>query len=131
MVVGVGDLTIGDPNDSVSIASKRNGMPKYWTVNPIANVACWPAPGSTTAIGEKPRVRVPHGITWSMTVPNHRHARHCIEQCFKLGFGNVHRTRLVNHDDRAWSCTTSREDSSLGIGKQSFEVGPPGTSDLG
>jgi hypothetical protein len=82
VIVGVRHLSISDPNDSVSTSSQPEGIPKNGTVDPIAHVACRPAPGSTTTIGEEPCVRLPDGIPGSMAIPNDRDARHCVKYCF-------------------------------------------------
>jgi len=90
VIVGVGHLSIGHPHDSVSISPQRDGVLQNGTIDPITNVACRPALGSTAPIGEKPRVWMPHGIAWSMAVPNDGDAWYFVEQRFKLGLGNVH-----------------------------------------
>jgi hypothetical protein len=79
VIIGVSHLSIGDPNDSVSVSSQPEGVPKDGTVDPIAHVACGPALGSTTTIGEEPGVRLPDGITGSMAVPNDSDTGHGIK----------------------------------------------------
>ena len=52
VIVGVGDLPIGDPNDSISTAPKREGVTECGTIDPIPDIPEGPPLCPTSPIGE-------------------------------------------------------------------------------
>ncbi|NBV26411.1 MAG: hypothetical protein EBR99_03765 [Actinobacteria bacterium] len=80
VIIRVSHLSIGNPNNSISIPSQPYGVLKYGAIDAVSNVARRPTLCSTTPIGQEPRIRPPHRIARPMAIANDGHARNYIKE---------------------------------------------------
>ena len=127
MIVRVGDLTVGNPDDGLVRLTLRESPSKYRTIDSVSDVARRTLRRYRAAIAQQPRVGRRATITGSMTVTNDERVRcAAYEIVERVGF-EVHRARLIDHDDPAVMTPTLGEGASMIIGKKTSRITQRGT----
>lgn len=71
VIVGVGDLTVGNPDNLLPWLPASEGEPKRRTINPVSDVPRRESVRSATAISQEPRVRRVRSVAGSVAVAHH------------------------------------------------------------
>ena len=128
MVVRVGHLPVGDPDEGLRAATVREGPPQHGTVDPVADVAGPTRHGQATAVGEDPRVGRRTTVPRPMAVANDERPGCVAYQSSSSSSSQLHRSRLVDDHDAAAEPLRPGEGASLLVGDQAPGVahGRPG-----
>src|SRR5665213_1811393 len=111
MIVGISDLTIGDPDDWLRALSVAKRPLEHRTIDAITDVARQDLRRDRSSIGQDPYVGGEPVITGTMAVADDERIRGTAKQQRQRRFIDVHRSRLINYHHAAMEARTSSEGS--------------------
>src|SRR5665213_48978 len=122
MIVGISDLTIGDPDDWLRALSVAKRPLEHRTIDAITDVARQDLRRDRSSIGQDPYVGGEPVITGTMAVADDERIRGTAKQQRQRRFIDVHRSRLINYHHAAMEARTSSEGSFSFVGEESAGI---------